>query len=185
LYVGVDNPIQLSIEDKSEFDTLLVSISNGQVFKDSANYNCVPRRSGRAKLNVKGIKLNSDTINILSKNFLVYTIPPAKLTVGGKAVDELSKIQKEFLYQNDVFGIHISDDIIDCEDWIIIEKVTMGYVSRGGFYERNEFRGNKIPEEVKRIIASLPSGKQLSFEVRLSYAGNIQKNLPVFSTRVY
>lgn len=184
LYAGVDNEIKISIDDVSKYDKLLVLISNGVIYKDSVNYNCIPRRSGRAKLNVQGIN-GSDTTNILSQNFLVYTIPPVKLTIGGKTVDELPQIRKEFLLQNDEFGLHISDDIINCEEWINIEKVIMGYMRRGGFYERSEFKGNKLPEEFKQKILLIPSGKQLSFEVRLSFTGNVQKNLPIFSTIVY
>lgn len=185
LYAGVDNEIKISVINETDYERFLITTSNGEIYKDTTNYNCIPRRSGRAKISVKGIKSTSDTINILTKNFLVYTIPPVKLTIGGKTVDELARIEKRFLLENDVFGIHLSDDIINCNGWVNIEKVTMGYLSRGGFYERNEFAGNKLPEELKKIIASLPSGKELSFEVRLSFTGNVQKNLPVFVTRIY
>ncbi len=184
-YAGVDNELKITVAEPENYDTLLISISNGLIFKDSINYNCIPRRSGRANLTIKGVKHNSDTTNIFSKSFLVYTIPPVKLTIGGKTVDELTKMSKDFILQNDIFGIHLSDDIINCDSWVNIERVTMGYLSGGGYYKRDEFKGNKLPENFKQIIASFPSGKELSFEVRLSYTGNIQKNLPVFITRVY
>lgn len=181
LYAGIDNPLKIHAEVE-KYDSLNVYSNNGMVYKDDNNFVCIPRRSGRARLQLFGYS-DVDTLLLYTGNFLVNSVPSAHLMIGENLIDELNKLSKDTLMQKGEFHLFFNKDITST-NWYEIEDITFGYTI-GGFFHRHVNHGSTFTEETMRLINKLNSGTELTIKARIKTEGNVMKTLPLYSLRIY
>ncbi|MFW6326952.1 MAG: hypothetical protein ACOC2F_01425 [Bacteroidota bacterium] len=181
LYMGVDNYIYLT----PLLDSIYITTTNGLIYPADSMFNIIPERSGRARLDVYSLKNQyADTVLLRSFNFLVYSLPPAKLRIGDMVITRQTELKKDFILENNEFSVYLNDDIISSHEWMVVERITLGY-RKGGYFIRVNSEGNKLDDKALEEIQHIRPGQEISIHVRVKCQGDIRKNIPVYRTRLY
>lgn len=183
LYVGIDNPLILKNADINLYDSIYLVSNNGKVFFDNTNFICIPKRSGRARLELYGFN-STDTVLLHRANLLVNSFPAVDLQLGDQLISEMEFIPRDKLIGKGGFNIYYNDDIINGDQWFSIHDVTIGYLVKG-FYHKHVNNGDVFTGETLNVIEKIRPGSKVSFKVRLKGEGDLLKTLPVYTKRLY
>jgi hypothetical protein len=183
LYAGIDNPVEIEINDNERIEDYILETTNGVVVYDSIRFITIPVRSGLSRLVLLKIEAN-DTILKGHRFFQVKNVPDPLLRIDTICYDETSDIYKRQLLQSDSISIFFSSDIMGSENWFKITEYSIGYIF-GGFYRSYSFKGNQINNAAKSVILRISPGKVIVFRVIAESEGNIKKEMPVYRLRLF
>lgn len=183
LYVGIDNPVSITMHKNERFEDFVMEVTNGIVFADSQQFITIPVRSGLSRIVLYHIE-DDDTMMRGHKFFQVKNVPDPLLRIDTICYGENSKIYKLRLLLSDSLSIFFSSDILNSETWLRVEKYSIGYIF-GGFYRSYSFEGNKLTNRAKYIINSISPGKKVVFNITASGEGKVTKELPVYRLELY
>ncbi len=183
LYAGIDNPVEIDIDDNERFEDYILETTNGVVVYDSLRFITIPVRSGLSRLVLSKIEAN-DTILKGHRFYRVKNVPDPLLRIDTICYDETSDIYKRQLLQSDSISIFFSPDIIDSENWFKITGYSIGYIF-GGFYRSYSFEGDQISSAAKSVVMRISPGKIIVFRITAESEGNIKKEMPVYRLRLF
>lgn len=183
LYCGMDNHLNISNIDSNGFDTLLLKTNNGKIYSDSTSIIANPRRTGKARMHVYGIK-GRDTIQIGYQNLTVKSIPEIKLSIDTLALELDDRISKTQFLLSDSLSVWFTRDIPGSYNWFSISRFSIGY-SYGGFYVEHVNHSNQIDAKSKQIVESLGPGKKITIQAKLENKSDIKKELPLYRIELY
>ncbi len=183
LYAGIDNPVEINLDDDEDIEEYILEASNGIVFYDSLRFITIPVRSGISRLILSKVEGN-DTILKGHKFFHVKSVPDPLLKIDTSCFGEVSVIRKQQLLYADSISIFFSSDIDGSENWFKIKEYSIGYIF-GGFYRSYTFQGNQISNATKHVINRISPGKVIVFRVTAESDGKVQKELPVYRLKLY
>ena len=182
LYAGIDNPVEVHLNDDESIEDFILEVTNGTVFYDSLQFITIPVRSGISRLILSKVE-GTDTILKGHKFFQVKSIPDPLLKIDTACFSEESGIYKQQLLYADSISIFFSSDITGSENWLRVKEYSIGYIF-GGFYKSYSFEGSKISKTAKIIISRISPGKVIVFRVIAESEGDVQKELPVYRLRL-
>jgi hypothetical protein len=183
LYAGIDNPVEIEINDNERFEDYILETTNGVVLYDSLRFITIPVRSGLSRLVLSKIEAN-DTILKGHRFYQVKNVPDPLLRIDTICYDETSDIYKRQLLQCDSISVFFSSDIMGSENWYKITEYSIGYIF-GGFYRSYTFKGNQFSNAAKSVIMRISPGKIIVFRIIAESEGNIRKELPVYRLRLF
>ena len=184
LYVGIDNPILIMVENPEPCsDHVFVKSNNGKVYVLNDTINLMPLRSGKTRLQLYAV-CNGDTSNLGYTYITTKNVPDALITLNDSAITTPVRMSKIDLLNADTIGIFVSHDILHANIWFQIVSFELGYYF-GGYYVSHSIRGNVFDHKSKEIIRSLAPDKILSLRVKVTSEGEVTKQLPVYRIHVY
>lgn len=157
LYVGVDNPVNVVVENY-DCDSILVS-SQGRLIKTRpCQYVVKPIRTGNLRFSIKGIS-KGDTIRLGNSEFRVLNLPDPVAIVDRHRSESLSL--SELVRSR---GIHaeLNDFIFDVE--FEIESYHVVIERNDARLFEKEYEGGKFPNELKTQFQEMYSGDIVRFE---------------------
>ena len=156
LYVGLDNPMQISVESTS-CDSIILTCDNGKIVGEKCKYTIIPHVPGQAKIYVYRL-LASDTIEIGSKIIRVRRLPNPIAKISNHKSGEI--LREELIHQ---IGIWAGFEELDINATFPILSFTV-IILRGQeavFIEKNE--GGRFSEEVKSGLLKVQPGDKVFF----------------------
>lgn len=157
LYLGVDNPIEVVVENTS-CDSIIVVSNNGQfTYSNNCRYILKPINTGIALISIYKIN-NNDTISLGSAKFRVKEIPTPTAHIYGSINGKISKTK--LVAANRIFAYLESFDI-DLR-FPIIKYTTLILRNKKSIYY-NEFEGGRFPSELSEYFLTLLPGDRVFF----------------------
>lgn len=182
LYLGIDNIVHIP-ERFQKKDQYIITTDNGILSYDSAGLIIIPRRL--PDLHIDVIKLNGpDSVLIKRERFFTNYVPKPCVTLAARCINEYEKIDRNFLISNPKLGIFISNDINGAENWVKINRITMGFLF-SSVYKSYETEGDELSEEMKKILSYLRPGQEIDIMVSVVSIDNMTRYLPVYKLTIY
>ncbi|QQS51310.1 MAG: hypothetical protein IPM71_00885 [Bacteroidota bacterium] len=162
LYTGIDNYLELKLDETMGYDSIILQCNNGKVFFDSC-YVVIPRRPGSLRIEVFGfIDDNIDTLGY--KSFKVNTLPSPQLAFDEIIVsDSILVDHKDFINADTMFMVY-TNDLIGSDKWLRISEFTIGY-NYGGYYIGESNNNGAITQEMKELVLNKGIGRWMSVKV--------------------
>lgn len=158
LYVGLDNPLSLFVENTSATN-LVIKCSNGNIRKEYGSYVFSAKEPGVTIVTIYK-KEGSHLTKIGEKSFRVKLIPPPSFKIGsGKSKMSITEIQGQQFVRADMdgdFGYDVRYSIVSFTVNIISESPCKCVVIN--------CESNKISDELKSILSLLKPGDMLVFK---------------------
>ncbi len=185
LYIGMDNELILYEDDKKTSDYKILT-DNGNAYNDSLHYLVFPDKPGKANYFFYTLSPQNqyDTNYIAEAKLKAIKLPNPEITINGKNVGKMDKLQKSFLLEADSIGIYITDDIIGINDWFDIMSFTFGYIY-GRHYISYKNEGKYFSEKSKHAIRNLLPGREISIRITIKNNSNITIIPPIFRAKIY
>lgn len=180
LYVGIDNYLVLEASAQQRAD-LKFECTNGFIYNDSAGILVIPVRSGFADITIRS---HQSAEWIVEKRFYVNNLPLPVINFCDLQILSDSKVKRSTLLFCDSIYLSFSSDILHCNDWASIDHIIFGH-EYGGRYKTYRNEGNRLSDQTKGIIASLPPGRRIYLRAFVKYSGGIVKGLPAFHSILY
>ena len=182
-YTGIDNRFQIHYSLLKLGDTLIIETNNGIVFYDSISYVSIPKISGKCRLMLYAVNL-TDTLFLGFQNITVENVPKPKIRFNEFIIENNTTVPKQLLIQSDSISVFYSNDIIDSDSWVTIDRFLLGY-SYGGYFISHTNEGNIISEQTKKIINTISPEKQITIKVVINSTGKVIRELPIYRINLY
>ncbi len=157
LYMGVENPLKIVVENHS-CDSILISSNVRLKRRVGCEYFAIPGNISVATFNLSVIK-NKDTIRIGSSQFRVHKIPDPVVTVGGRRDGVMPK---PVLFSEPGIKAEQNDFIFDAE--FKVKSYSVVIVRGDEQIFSNDYDGNRFPAELKSQFRNLNYGDTVRFE---------------------
>jgi len=185
LYTGIDNKIVLYKNGKptTEYN---INTNNGNAFPDSAAYLIIPSKSGDINVWFYEIPANNknDTIYYAQVSLKVFNFPKPELTINGKNIGKMDKLKKSFLMEADSIGLHLTNDIVNIDEWYEITSFTFGYIY-GRHYISYKNSDKYFSEKSKHAIKNLLPGYEISIRLTIRNKSNVTIIPPLYRAEIF
>ena len=182
IYLGIDNAIYIpeKYRNKPEY---VFATDNGFLSIDTGIINIIPRRL--PDLHIYVYRLNgTDSVLVLKERYFTNYIPRPCVTLANKCITNYEKIDRKFFIENPKLGIFVSDDISGANNWIKINRLTLGFVF-SSVYKSYETNGDTLSEEMKKVLMYVKPGQQIDIKVSIETLGEMMMYLPVYKLVIY
>jgi gliding motility-associated protein GldM len=158
LYVGVDNPISVSVSGFSD-DKVTPHISQGSLRRvKPGQYIARVKKAGKAVISVSVKDDNGNSKTMGKQEFRVKTVPDPVAKVGGK---KGGTIKKTVLLAQRIVAAELENFNFDLTFKVISFRVT---VVIDGFDKFKDQRGNSFTAEQKKLIKRIRPGGRVMIE---------------------
>ncbi len=155
LYLGVDNPMAISIPGIAE-NKIYPTISNGQILKSGRSFVVKPNLPGKAAITIIA-DIDGNKKQMGSMVFRVKEIPDPVAKVGGK---KGGSIEKNILLAQQIVLADLENFDFDAK--FTITEFTVS-VNKGGIYQDEKSNSRKFTDAQKDLIRNLSSGDRVTF----------------------
>jgi gliding motility-associated protein GldM len=157
LYMGIPNPIQVSVPGVAN-ENLLVSISNGgRIEKTGDEYLVFPSKldaQGKNTMITVLAKMNGENRTMNSMAFRVKEVPPPLATVGGMNGGTIRK--EDLLAENGIFA-ELVDFLFDLK--FTVTQFDISFT--GQYVKTTSSKSNKFTTEQKSFFKNLATGSYI------------------------
>ncbi len=180
-YIGVDNPVELSIPGVDPNKVTPYLTGTGEIVKKGNGY--VVRVGGRQGNIVRvgaNVKLNGQNRNMGSKEFRVKKVPNPVAKIGGKRGGKVSK--NWLLAQN---GVQAILENFDFDLGFKVVSFNVSFQSTDGYVQEEKSSSARFTEAQKRLLKSVKSkGKVYIEDIRASGSDGTVRDLGSLSFKI-
>lgn len=156
LYIGVDNPLDVVVEN-TPCETLILSTDNGAIRGKGCRYTAMPQTPGEMSLSVKKIS-GGDTLDVTVQKFRVKQIPNPTASIGLK---NFGPVGRKFLIAHR--GISTIVENFDIDVRALVTRFRM-FIMRGDtLIASHTGKGYLFDEPIKASLAQIKSGDRVYF----------------------
>ncbi len=182
LYAGIDNQVEIN-KKNVPFKNIIVECYMGMVMEDEGYYDIIPAKVGTTVISIYQYD-KGDTVLYFKKTMNVKRLPQPYITLDKVKLTDYPSISKQILLKKKSFEVHLSDDIIDDNQWFSVKEITIGY-QVGQLYVTKSCEGAELPEDLLQIIEKLTPGTEVSFVFTITGSGDVFKRMPPLKFKIY
>jgi hypothetical protein len=185
LYSGIDNNLNIIFPNEElSHNRVILKTNNGKIFKNDGGWLTIPGHSGRSFISIYLITLNSDSLIIGKKEFIVKQVPVPVLKLHENIIKDSAILNHKIFYTADSLKLYFTDDLSASNNWFQIKNFTIGY-SFGGKYVSVDNEGAVFSTKSLELISKMEINQQLVINITSITPTGILKYLPLIRFRVY
>lgn len=156
LYIGVDNPLDVVVEN-TPCEALILSTDNGTIRGKGCRYTAMPQTPGEMRLSVKKIS-GGDTLDVTVQQFRVKRIPNPIAWIGPGIS---GRIKKQLLIAHQGIGTTIEN--FDIQVSAPVTRFRMLLMRGDTLLAVHTVKSNRFDEPIKTSFAQIKPGDRVYF----------------------